>query len=73
MGAKSENVLYNVSPWKIEARDRNNHDGKKIWVLYEDVEVYSFDERGFRKRGNAELPDEIKQLVLDAWETITAK
>lgn len=72
MGANSEN-LYNKAPWKIEARDRNNHDGKKIWVLCDGIEVYSFDERGFRKRGNAELPDEIKQLVQDSWETINAK
>lgn len=63
--------------WAVSVRPRSNHEGKKIWVLFNGAEVFSYDERGFRSRSakfkftqkyvsSNEVANIIPQEVIDA-------
>lgn len=50
MGKTSE-VIYREGCWSVELRERNNHPGLKPWILFQSVEMFSWDGKKLRQRG----------------------
>ena len=70
---KNNEVKFAQGNWQIELRERNNHDGYKVWVLHHGTEVFSLDERGFRQRKNESLPESIKLEAQKIWDKLQSQ
>ncbi|MBQ6510504.1 hypothetical protein IJI94_00855 [Candidatus Saccharibacteria bacterium] len=48
---KSSKEIYREGCWSVELRERNNHLGKKPWILFQGNEMFSWNGEKLRQRG----------------------
>ena len=74
---KSQKVLgrkemFRRGCWSVELKPRNNHEGRKAWILLCEEEMFSLDENGVRRRGRL-TEESVPPTVFEAAEKIFLK
>lgn len=72
---KESNLCSQIGDWTIERRSRNNHPGFKVWILQNNYEICSIDERGLRNRSGSSsitIPFTVLTAACEAWQNVVS-
>lgn len=72
MNAKDSKIVFEEKGWQVELRTRTNHNGYKVWGIYNGYEIFSYDERGLRPRSynGIVIPAKVISEAMKSWEEI---